>query len=47
MFLGAPHAHILLWLVDRSEEIEKVVYVNGVKITTREYKPAPNFKTCV
>ena len=45
--LGAPHAHILLWLVDLNEEIEKVVYINGEKTTITENKPAPNFKTCV
>lgn len=47
MFLGAPHAHILLWLVDLNEEIEKVVYINGIKTTTIANKPAPNFKNCV
>ena len=47
MFLGAPHAHILLWLGDLNEEIEKVVYINGIKTTTIANKPAPNFKNCV
>ena len=45
--IGAPHAHILLWLVDLTEEIKKEVYINGKKTSVTEYKPAPNFKNCV
>ena len=45
--IGAPHAHILLWLVNLTEEIKKEVYINGKKTAVTEYKPAPNFKNCV
>ena len=45
--IGAPHAHILLWLVDLTEEIKKEVYINGKKTCVTEYKPAPNFKNCL
>ena len=44
---GAPHAHILLWMVYQSEFIDRTVYINGEEKITQENKPAPNFRNCV
>ena len=44
---GAPHAHILLWMVHTDTFIEKRVYINGEETIVKENKPAPNFKNTV
>ena len=44
---GAPHAHILLWMVYNDTYIEKKVFINGEETVLKENKPAPNFKNCV
>ena len=44
---GAPHAHILLWMVDEQEEISNTVYINGKEITFTHKKQAPNYKNSV
>ena len=44
---GAPHAHILLWMVHNNSYIEKIVFINGKKTIIKEHKPAPNFKNTV
>ena len=44
---GAPHAHILLWMVYQDSYIERIVFINGEKIIVNENKPAPNFKNSV
>lgn len=44
---GAPHAHILLWMVHEDSYIEKTVFINGKKTIVNENKPAPNFKNSV
>ena len=44
---GAPHAHILLWLVDENETVKRKVIINGEERYIEEFKPAPNFKNCV
>ena len=44
---GAPHAHILLWLVDINVKIEKTVYINGEKHCYQVPEPAPNYKNSV
>ena len=44
---GAPHAHILLWMVHNSTFIDKRVFINGEETIVKENKPAPNFKNTV
>ena len=44
---GAPHAHILLWMVYQDSYIEKTVFINGKKTVVNENRPAPNFKNSV
>ena len=44
---GAPHSHILLWMVYQDSYIERTVYINGEKKIESENKPAPNFKNSV
>ena len=44
---GAPHAHILLWMVHQDSYVEKTVFINGEETIVKENKPAPNFKNSV
>jgi hypothetical protein len=44
---GAPHAHILLWMVHENTFIEKTVFINGEETIISENKAAPNFKNSV
>ena len=44
---GAPHAHILLWMVYTSQYIDKTVYINGEETTIQENEPAPNIRNCI
>ena len=47
MIIGAPHGHIVLWLVNEEEKISRTVFINGEEKTFMESTPAPNFKNCV
>ena len=44
---GAPHAHIILWMVHQDTFIEKTVFINGKETIIKENKPAPNFRNSV
>ena len=44
---GAPHAHILLWMVHNDSYIEKTVFINGKRTIIKENKPAPNYKNTI
>ena len=44
---GAPHGHILLWMVHANTYIEKTVFINGEETIIKEKKAAPNFKNSV
>ena len=44
---GAPHAHILLWLVEEGETQEKRIVFNGHIKTIEVPKPAPCFRNTV
>ena len=44
---GAPHAHILLWMVHNDTFIERRVFINGKETIVKENKPAPNFQNTV
>ena len=44
---GAPHAHILLWMVHNETFIERHVFINGKETIIKENKPAPNFQNTV
>ena len=44
---GAPHSHILLWMVYQDSFIERTVFINGEQVIINENKPAPNYKNSV
>lgn len=44
---GAPHAHILLWMVHTHQFEEKKTYVNGEERISQENRPAPNYRNSV
>ena len=44
---GAPHGHILLWMVHANTYIEKTIFINGEETIIKEKKAAPNFKNSV
>ena len=44
---GAPHAHIILWMVHQDTFIEKTVFINGKETIIKENKPEPNFRNSV
>ena len=44
---GAPHAHILLWMVHNETFIERRVFINGNATIIKENKPAPNFQNTI